>query len=479
MTNRHLAFTFAVPLTFLILILVIYSCRKKEQEQVPEQVNRLEKIRQAGKLIGITDYNSTNYFIYRGKPMGFQYDLLKGYAKHLDVELEIKVTKDMEKSFEYLKEGTADIMAFNLAVTEERRNRINFTVPYTQTRQVLVQRKPEDWRSISEGALERELIRNQLELKGKVVYVRANSSYEQRLRNLSQEIGGGIRIIEKENYSEEQLISLVARGEIDYTVCDENVAKVNSTYYPNIDVKTAISFPQNLAWGVPRNADSLLVSVNDWISEFKNTLDYALIYNKYFKNRKSALIWKSDYYTISSGKISPYDELIKQHSKEIGWDWRLLASLIFQESRFKPNAESWAGAYGLMQLMPSVLNRFEVEDKSSPRQNIQAGVEFLEWLDKQVKKMGIRDRQERLKFVLAAYNVGLGHVLDARRLAEKYGGDPDKWAVIKEYLLKKSNPKYYNDEVVYYGYARGIETYNYVDQILDRYEHYKNIIAEG
>ncbi|HKL38178.1 MAG TPA: transporter substrate-binding domain-containing protein [Bacteroidales bacterium] len=479
MIKRYLALKLAVSLTFFFVILIIYSCSKKEQDQSPEQDNRLEKIKQAGKLIGITDYNSTNYFIYRGKPMGFQYDLLKRYAKHLDVELEIKVTKDMEKSYNFLKEGTADIMAFNLAVTEERKDRINFTVPYTQTRQVLVQRKPENWRSMSDRALERELIRNQLELKEKVIYVRANSSYEQRLRNLSQEIGGGIRIIEKENYSEEQLIALVARGEIDYTVCDENVAKVNSTYYPNVDVKTAISFPQNLAWGIPRNADSLLVSVNDWINEFKTTLDYALIYNKYFKNRKSALIWKSDYYTISSGKISPYDEMIKQYSQEIGWDWRLLASLIFQESRFKPTAESWAGAYGLMQLMPSVLNRFEVEDKSSPRQNIQAGVEFLDWLDKQVKKMGIRDRKERIKFVLAAYNVGLGHVLDARRLADKYGGDPDKWSVIKEYLLKKSNPKYYNDEVVYYGYARGIETYNYVDQILDRYEHYKNIIAEG
>lgn len=479
MTNRYLALKLAVLLSFLFVISVLYSCSKKEREQAPEPDNRLEKIRQAGKLVGVTDYNSTNYFIYRGKPMGFQYDLLKRYAKHLDVELEIKVTKDMEKSYTFLNKGTADIMAFNLAVTEERRDRINFTVPYTQTRQVLVQRKPEDWRSLSDRALERELIRNQLELKGKVIYVRANSSYEQRLRNLSQEIGGGIRIIEKENYSEEQLIALVARGEIDYTVCDENVAKVNSTYYPNIDVKTAISFPQNLAWGIPRNADSLLVSVNNWINEFKTTLDYALIYNKYFKNRKSALIWKSDYYTISSGKISPYDELIKQYSDEIGWDWRLLASLIFQESRFKPNAESWAGAYGLMQLMPSVLNRFGVEDKSSPRQNIQAGVKFLEWLDNQVKKLGIRDRRERIKFVLAAYNVGLGHVMDARRLAEKYGGDPDKWSVIKEYLLKKSNPQYYNDEVVYYGYARGIETYNYVDQILDRYEHYKNIITEG
>jgi len=444
-----------------------------------EPVNRLQNIRQEGKLIAITDYNSTNYFIYRGKPMGFQYDLLKRLAKHLEVELEIKVNNELENSFQLLEDGECDILAFSLAITEARKKRIAFTVPYDQTRQVLVQRKPENWRKMTKRELERHLIRNQLELNNKIIYVRANSSYANRLKNLSEEIGGGIEIIEKEQYSEEQLIALVARGEIDYTVCDENIAKVNATYYQDLDVKTAISFPQNLAWGLPSHADSLLSVVNAWLTDFKSTLDYALIYNKYFRNRKSALIRKSDYYTISSGKISPYDDLIKAFSEKIEWDWRLLASLIYQESRFKPTARSWAGAYGLMQLMPSVIKRFEVVNKSSPEQNIRGGVEFLDWLDQQLRKKGIRDESERIKFVLAAYNVGLGHVLDARRLTEKYDGDPDKWGNVKEYILKKSNPEYYKDEVVYYGYARGIETYNYVDQILDRYEHYKNIVEAG
>jgi len=462
----------------LLLFFLSPSCQQSDSEK-EEPENRLQKIRQEGQLVAITDYNSTNYFIYRGKPMGFQYELLKKFANHLDVELKIQVNKELETSFQLMEDGKCDILAFNLAVTEARKKRIDFSVPYAQTRQVLVQRKPEDWREMSEREVERNLIRNQLELNNKVIYVRANSSYVARLKNLSEEIGGGIRIIEKENFSEEQLISLVARGEIDYTVCDENVAKVNATYYPILDVQTAISFPQNLAWGVPKKADSLLTVVDDWLTDYKETLDYAVIYNKYFKNRKSALIRKSDYYTISSGKISPYDDLIKKYSDEIDWDWRLLASLIFQESRFNPTARSWAGAYGLMQLMPSVIRRFEVSNKSSPQQNIRGGVEFLDWLDEQIKKQGIRDEEERLKFVLASYNVGLGHVLDARRLTEKYDGSPDKWENVREYILKKSNPEYYNDEVVYYGYARGIETYNYVEQILDRYEHYKNIIEEG
>ncbi len=474
LTKRHIIriFSFLLSLFFLV---IFYSC-KEESKPKP---TRLKEIKEAGEVVAVTDYNSTNYFIYRGKPMGYQYDLLKKYAKHLGVELKIKVNKDLQESFDLLQRGECDILAYNLTVTESRRKTINFTEPYGQTRQVLVQRKPDGWRSMSQREIDLNVIRNQLELNGKVVYVRANSSYEQRLRNLSEEIGGEIKIIEKEEYTEEQLISLVARGEIDYTVCDENLAKVNRTYYPNIDVQTAISFPQSLAWGVPKGADSLLLSLNNWIKDFKSSVDYALIYNKYFKNRKSALIHRSDYYTISSGKISPYDDLFRKYSENIDWDWRLLASLAYQESRFKPKARSWAGAYGLMQLMPSVVSQFGVKNEFSPEQSIKGGTRLLSWLNTQLKNKGIKNEEERIKFMLAAYNVGLGHVLDARRLAEKYGDNPNKWNNnVEEYILKKSDPEYYNDEVVYYGYARGNETYNYVRQILDRYEHYKNIIDE-
>jgi len=459
------------------MLLLVFSCGKKE---TAEDQTLLKKIRERGQLVAVTDYNSTNYFIYRGKPMGYQYDLLNKLADEMGVELKIKVNKDLDESFKLLNEGECDVLAFNLTITEERKKKIGFTVPHTQARQVLVQRKPEGWRTMTQRQINRNLIRNQLQLKGKVIWVRSNSSHAQRLKNLSQEIGGGIKIVEKDNYIEEQLISLVSKGEIDYTVCDENLAKVNSTYHPNIDVKTAISFPQNLAWGVKESADSLRLFIDGWMEDFKKTLDYALIYNKYYKNRRSATIRKSDYYTVSSGKISPYDPIIKKYSKEIDWDWRLLASLIYQESRFKPTVQSWAGAKGLMQLMPSVAERFNVQNRTNPEENIRGGVEFLEWLEQQLKKRGIKDSEERMKFILASYNVGLGHILDARRLAEKYDKNPDIWDNnVEEFILKKSNPKYYKDEVVYYGYCRGTETYNYVKQILDRYEHYKNLIERS
>ena len=203
---------------------------------------------------------------------------------------------------------------------------------------------------------------------------------------------------------------------------------------------------------------------------------YAILYNKYFNNRHSYRSIHSEYYTLGSGKISEYDDAIRKESERIGWDWRLLASVIYQESRFNPEAVSWAGAFGLMQLMPVTAKSYGITAESSPEEHIKAGASFLQWLDDRFKD-AIPDPTERVKFVLASYNIGLGHIQDARRLAERYGSDPNVWfGSVDQWLLKKSEPVYYSDQVVRHGFARGIETYNFVRDILDRYEHYKNIV---
>lgn len=466
------------PLLFIFLLIAFNTCKQKENESFVN-LNSLERVKKRGKLIAVMDFNSTNYFIYRGEPMGYQYDMLKILTEELGVKLEVKVENDIDRNFKMLENGECDIIAINLTVTKDRAKRIDFTVPHNQSRQVLVQRKPTNWQALSEVEIEANLIRNQLELANKVVYVQKGSSYAQRLMNLSDEIGDSINLIEKGDKEVEELIELVANGEIDYTVADENVALVNQIYYPILDIQTAVSFPQNLAWGLKKGDDELKKEINQWLNKFKHSLEYALIYNKYFKNPRSARIVESDYYAINSGRVSNYDDYIKRYSKEVNWDWRLLASLIYQESRFKPNVQSWAGAYGLMQLMPTTARRFGVSRQSPPEKQIRAGVDFIKWLNKRFEKRGIIDKEEKIKFVLASYNVGLGHILDARRLAEKAGKDPDVWENnVDEYILKKSNPKFYKDPVVKYGYCRGSETYNYVYQILDRYEHYKNIIPE-
>ena len=463
----------------LVLLLTGFNTCKEKEKGSFINLSSIEKIKKKGKLVAVMDFNSTNYFIYRGEPMGYQYELLQLLAKELDVKLEVKVENDVDENFNMLNKGECDIIAINLTITKDRANKIDFTYPHSQTRQVLVQRKPDNWESLSADEIEERLIRNQLDLAKKVVYVQKGTSYATRIKNLSDEIGDSIKIIEKADKEVEELIELVAIGEIDYTVVDENVALVNQIYYPILDVKTAVSFPQNLAWGLRKGDESLKTEIDNWLVSFRKTAQYNIIYDKYFKNPRSVRIIESDYYSNSSGKVSQYDEYIKKYSKEIDWDWRLLASLVYQESRFKYNAQSWAGAYGLMQLMPTTARRFGVNKDSPAEMQIKAGVDFIKWLDKRFDIRGIDNEEERIKFILASYNVGLGHILDARRLAEKNGLDPDVWQDnVDEYILKKSNPKYYKDPVVKYGYCRGSETYNYVYQILDRYEHYKNIIPE-
>ena len=460
---------------FVLSVLACKNDKNVETSKMPKI--DLKEIRQRGNLVVVTDYNSTNYFIYRGQPMGFQYDLLKELEKHLGIKLEIKVNNDLEDNFECLTEGSCDLIALNLTITKERKKIVSFTEPHSQTRQVLVQRRPDNWTKMSKKERDLSVIRNQLMLANKdiEIYVQKNSSHAARLKNLSDEIGDSIRVIEVDEDAE-TLVGKVASGEIDFTVCDENVAKVNQTYYPNIDIQTSVSFPQYLAWAVRPDSRELLEEINKWMAEFKNTRKYASIYNKYFKNNKSATIVSSDYYALNSGRISMYDEVVKQNADKIGWDWRLISSVIYQESRFNPNARSWAGAYGLMQLMPSTGKRFGVDDSSSPESNIRAGVKFLKWLDDRLKD-DVPDEEERVKFILASYNVGMGHILDAMALAEKNGRSPKKWEDnVEYYLRKKSDRKFYTDPVVKHGYCRGNMPANYAKEIMERYEHYKNII---
>jgi membrane-bound lytic murein transglycosylase F len=438
----------------------------------------LDSIRTRGKLIAVTDFNSTDYFLYKGEPMGFNYELLKSFSDNIGIDLEIINENHIDASIGMLKSGEADLLAFSLPVNSSRKKDVLFTVPVWETRQVLVQRKPSNWRSLTMDELDKKLIRNQLRLGRKTIYVEAGSSHSEQLISLAKEIGDSINIIEVP-FESEKLIQHVASGEIEYTVCDENVALVNVSYYADIDVSTPISIPQDIAWGIRKNnSDALLSELNNWMTAYKKTGSYALLYAKYFKNPRSILIVKSDLYALNTGKVSRYDDMIRYFSASINWDWRLLASLICQESHFNPTVESFAGAFGLMQIMPETGKNFGIDITSSPENNLKAGIRYINWLNSIFNPM-IQDKNERINFILAAYNAGPGHVLDAMKLAEKNGMNPQKWdGNVATWLLKKAEPQYYNDTVVKNGYFKGIESVNFVSQILERFEHYKNIIPE-
>lgn len=462
----------------IILLIFLNGCSSPDKIETKAVTVDMQDIMKRGRLIALTGYSATSYFIYRGQPMGYEYELLSILADHLNLELEIKITKDIDNIFNLLNEGVGDILAYPLAITNERKKIVTFAEPHLIVSMVLIQRKPKGWRKLKSHQIEKILIRNPIDLIGKKVYVRRNSSYYSRLINMSEEIGGDIEIvIVPGNTSTEELIRRVSAGEIEFTVADENIALINQTYFNNIDIKTPISFPQQIAWAVRHNSPELLRTVNEWLVSMKDGTKFYVIYNKYFKNRTAyKRRVSSEYYSGAGGKISQYDSMVIDQSKRLEWDWRLLSSMIYQESHFDPNAESWAGAVGLMQLMPSTAREFGAVDRTNPTEGIKAGVNYLIWLNNYWREKILDDR-ERRNFVMGSYNVGYNHVNDARRLAEKYELNMNVWDEnVAYYLLKKSSAEVYNDEVVAYGYCRGSEPVKYVKEINDRYQHYLKLV---
>jgi len=439
----------------------------------------LDAIRKRGKLVALTLNSSSSYFVYRGQAMGYEYELLKRFTQNLGVELEIRIIPDVNAMFDLLNKGEGDVIACNLAVTKERLAHADFCEPYNFTRQVLVQRLPENWKKLNTKELNTQIITGPIELIGKKIYVNKSSSFFARLENLENEIGGDMQIVQVPGYIDtEKLIKKVAEGEIDYTVADDNIARLNATYYPNLDISVQLSFPQQIAWAVRKNSPLLAEAIDEWFEEDRKKSVHAYIYNKYFKASKEQ--WQKfngEYSSLKGNRICDYDELLREYSQIIDWDWRLLAAQMYQESKFQEDAVSWAGAFGLMQFMPATAARYGLDIDSPPEAQIRGAVLYLSWLNDFWSER-IFDPEERIKFVLASYNVGLGHVMDACNLAITLGYDPQTWENnVAECILLKSDQVYYQSEVVKHGYCRGEEPYAYVKKILDQFEHYKRVIS--
>ena len=314
---------------------------------------------------------------------------------------------------------------------------------------------------------------------GKEVYVEDNTKYYQRLLNLNSELGGGINIhpVNEDTITSEDLIEMVSQGKIKYTICDEYIAKLNKTYYRNIDISLQISFDQRSSWAVRKDSPQLAKALNEWFQQNGNTPVYKGITKKYFELSKQT--FEGEYEipkNLPKGAISIYDELFKKHAKGTKYDWRFLAAICYHESRFQNNLTSWAGAAGIMGLMPRTAASLGLksEDRMNPDLSIGAAVELLDRLDKIFAK--VSSIEEREKFLLAAYNGGNGHINDAQALAQKYGANPYIWeGNVKKYLELKGNPEYYNDPVCKSGYFRAGQTTRYVNDVLRTMDRFKRI----
>jgi len=253
------------------------------------------------------------------------------------------------------------------------------------------------------------------------------------------------------------------------------LARLNKTYYSNLNIDLAVSFDQRASWAVRKTSPLLSEAANRWHDENTVSPAYKASTKRYFEISKRTP--HGSILSLKDGKISHFDHLFKKYAAEIGWDWRLIASLAYTESNFDTTAVSWAGAKGLMQLMPKTAHAMGVPvgKEHHSEESVKAACKYLALTARSFSK--VTDPNEKVKFILGAYNAGIGHVFDAMALAEKYGKNKYVWDDnVAEYILLKSNEEYYNDPVCKNGYFRGRETFNFVREILSRAEVYKQKI---
>lgn len=447
-----------------VLFILLTSCYTKNKPMEGDVVD-FPQLKEKGEITAVTLYSSTSYFLYRMEPMGYEYELIQDFATANDLKLNVVVAESQEQMIEMLQVGKADVVAYPIVFKRELMQQALYCGREELSSQVLVQH-------IGPGV---KPLTDVTQLLGKEVYVKQNTPYYERLKNLDVELGGGILIreIDKDSLTtEDDLVEMVSTGAITYTISDDKVARLNKTYYWNIDVSLQISFQQRSSWIVRKSSPQLAEAINKWASDNVGERSYKATSKRYFEMSKKVL--ELSLPAIKDGHISPYDELFRKYAKKLNWDWMLLASVSYQESHFIHTVVSWAGAQGLMGIMPRTAATLKIpmNELEDPDVNIRAGTEVMRIFRDGFKD--VTDTIQLIKLTLASYNAGIGHIQDAQRLAEKYGKSPVIWDDnVAEFILLKREPVYYNDSVCKFGYLRGSETYSYVREIIGRYEYYK------
>lgn len=427
-------------------------------------VQSIRNIKSRGYLTLITQTNSTGYFIYKDDTLGFEYEIVKAFAADLGVQLRVVNAVQHKNILSDLAHKKGDIAAGGFIVSNTPDAEVSFSMPYTTTEQVLVKRTTSDtYHPIGVSA----------DTASQIV-VPENYPALNSLQNMAMESGGTLQVRTiGDGICTEDLIREVSEGKIDYTIAPKEIALVNKAYYENINTEVSVTAPQEVAFCLRAKDKVFRSRFDEWLQKYVHSDAYYDLYKKYFQSLRTDMPYSAD--TSSSMMyISQYDLLLQKYAVPIGWDWRLLAALVWQESKFKPQARSWCGATGLMQLMPKTARRFGVMNLQAmyhPESNIKGGTSYIAYLQKYWKN--VADPAQRTKFILASYNAGEGHVSDAVRLAKKYGYKTDIWDGNVEYfLLNKSKPQFYKDPVCKNGYCRGAEPFNYVRNIVKKYISY-------
>ena len=447
--NKKSACLISAIMAVLFIFSVCYcGCGEKQSSN-----NVLESILKNGEITVCIRNNAHCYYLYREQAMGFEYDLAKAFADHLGVKLKVRIAEKWEGMIPALMKGTASFIAASMTIMPARKKLVSFSNAYMPIQQyVIVHRNNRS-------------IRRKEDLAGKTVHIRKGTSYKERLNSLKKK-GINLEIKLHDDLPTEELIRQVAEEKIEVTIADSNIALLNQRYYPQAVLACPISEQEFLGWAVNRNARNLLYQINCFFKTIKENGKFNEIYNKYYANIDDFdFVDLRAYHRRLKSRLPKYKETIMKAADRHGFDWRLIAAQIYQESHFNPKARSGSGASGLMQLTRSTAKSLGVKEILNPEQNINAGIQHLGNLYNYFEKA---KSTNRLFIALAAYNVGQGHMLDAQNIARKMNLDPNKWSSLSTTLPLLTYPKYYKK--ARYGYCRGTQPIEYINKIMLYYD---------
>ncbi len=412
----------------------------------------LDKIMESGEIVMLTRNNAHCYYIYRDDPMGFEYELAKAFSDHLGVKLRVVATPWADL-FEELQKGKGDFIAANLTILPSRKELIDFSDEYLKVQQRAILHR-RNYR-----------IKESEDLAGKTIHVRRSTSYEERLKQLKEQ-GLDIKIKLYKDTPTEELIRMVAEKEIEITISDSNIALLNRRYFPDINIAFPIEEPQYLGWGIKKGEKELKNKINKFFKKIKKGGTFAKIYEKYYANVEIFdYVDLKKYHQRLDKRLPVYRDTIKNAAKKYGFDWRLIAAMIYQESHFNPRARSYTGVRGLMQLTLKTAEEMGIKNRLDPKQSIKGGVKYLKKLYDAFDKA---KNPDKMLIALAGYNVGRGHILDAQKIAVEKGFNPNSWSALEEILPLLRYPRYYKKTK--YGYCRGTEPVRYVSRIITYYD---------
>lgn len=442
---------------------------------VTEPIDRdYSAIKEDGTIKMITRYSSNTYFLHQGIEWGFEYELVRKFAQEHDLALEVVVVGPNENPYDLLNSGMGDLIAANYTATEERKKYVKFTRPYNLVNQVLV---------FSDGLEDPPSTIGKVAERNIPITVRRNSSYYYRLQNLKDQ-GIDLATHQVSNTKDtESLLFEISNNKYPATVADDNIFNASNKYMNGLVKGPTIAQNDTIAWAIRKNASDLETELNRFLykhfrfgkagEEPKRSTFLNVLRRRYFESgQQIAEYYNPEMSSRGSGIISPYDDLIKEIADSAGVDWLLVASIAAQETKFNPNSKSWAGAVGLMQVMPRFSEVSDEEKLYDVETNIREGVRIIK---EHLNHYSYMDSTNKWSFALATYNAGPGHIADARRLAIDQNKNPNEWKNVEDALLKLMHRKYYKD--ARYGFTRGIETVRYVKEIKNRHNTYESILT--